>query len=71
MRKEWSEAEEGADVASFDIGLAPLPDDPWSRGKCATKLLQCMAAGVPCVASAVGVHKEIINELDSIDSETT
>ncbi len=62
VHKEWNEAEEGADVASFDIGLAPLPDDPWSRGKCATKLLQCMAAGVPCVASAVGVHKEIIKE---------
>ncbi len=62
VRKEWSETEEGADVASFDVGLAPLPDDPWSRGKCATKLLQCMAAGVPCVASAVGVHKEIIKE---------
>ncbi len=59
-KKPWSEDDEGADVASFDVGLAPLPDDPWSRGKCATKLLQCMAAGVPCVASAVGVHNEIV-----------
>ncbi len=61
IKKQWVEAEEGADVMSFDVGLAPLPDDPWARGKCATKLLQCMAAGVPCVASAVGVHKEIVN----------
>ncbi len=62
IKKQWAEAEEGADVMSFDIGLAPLPDDPWARGKCATKLLQCMASGVPCVASAVGVHNEIVDE---------
>lgn len=61
-KKTWSEAGEAADVASFDIGLAPLPDDPWSRGKCATKLLQCMAARVPCVASRVGAHCEIVKE---------
>lgn len=62
IKKEWAEPDEGADVASFDIGLAPLPDDVWSRGKCATKLLQCMAAGVVSVASAVGVHREIIED---------
>ena len=61
-KKTWVEADEGADVASFDIGLAPLPDDPWSRGKCATKLLQCMAARVPCVASPVGAHADIVKE---------
>ncbi len=62
IKKPWSEAEEGEDVRSFDIGLAPLPDDPWSRGKCATKLLQCMAAAVPCVASPVGSHEEIVTD---------
>lgn len=61
-KKTWVEADEAADVASFDIGLAPLPDDPWSRGKCATKLLQCMAARVPCVASPVGAHRDIVRE---------
>lgn len=61
-KKTWSEAEEAADVASFDIGLAPLPDDPWSRGKCATKLLQGMAARVPCVASPVGAHVDIVKD---------
>lgn len=61
-KKTWIEAEEAADVASFDIGLAPLPDDPWSRGKCATKLLQGMAARVPCVASPVGAHCDIVKE---------
>lgn len=62
VKKPWSEAEEGEDVRSFDVGLAPLPDDPWSRGKCATKLLQCMAAAVPCVASPVGSHEEILSD---------
>ncbi|MDI6789055.1 MAG: glycosyltransferase, partial [Planctomycetota bacterium] len=62
VKKEWSEDEESQDVLSFDIGLAPLPDDPWSRGKCATKLLQYMACGVPSVTSAVGVHNEIIKD---------
>jgi glycosyltransferase involved in cell wall biosynthesis len=61
-KKTWVEAEEAADVASFDIGLAPLPDDPWSRGKCATKLLQGMAARVPCVAAPVGAHCDIVKE---------
>ncbi len=61
-KKTWVESEEAADVASFDIGLAPLPDDPWSRGKCATKLLQGMAARVPCVASPVGAHRDIVKE---------
>ena len=62
IKKAWSEADEAQDVWSFDIGLAPLPDDSWSRGKCATKLLQYMASGIPAVASAVGVHNEIIRD---------
>lgn len=62
IEKPWREAEEAEDVAGFDIGLAPLPDDPWARGKCATKLLQCMAAGVPAVASPVGAHLEIVTD---------
>lgn len=56
----WREEEEAEQVAGVDIGLAPLPDDPWSRGKCATKLLQCMSVGIPCVASAVGAHREVV-----------
>jgi len=62
IEKPWKEADETSDTLSFDIGLAPLPDDPWSRGKCATKLLQYMASGIPAVASPVGVHTEIIKE---------
>jgi glycosyltransferase involved in cell wall biosynthesis len=62
IRKQWSENDEVNDILSFDIGLAPLPDDPWSRGKCATKLLQYMASGIPSVVSAVGVHNDIIKD---------
>lgn len=61
-KKQWREQDEGKDVATFDIGIAPLPDDVWSRGKCATKLLQCMSAGVASIASPVGAHAEIIQE---------
>lgn len=62
INKPWSHDEEVADVAGFDIGLMPLPDDPWTRGKCGLKLLQYMAAGVPVVGAAVGVNREIIQD---------
>lgn len=60
VKKKWNYEEEIADLHSFDIGLMPLTDDPWSRGKCGFKLLQYMAVGVPGVASKVGVNSEII-----------
>jgi glycosyltransferase involved in cell wall biosynthesis len=60
IKKGWSEKDEVADLQSFDIGLGPLTDDVWTRGKCGLKLVQYLAAGVPAVCSPVGANKEIV-----------
>jgi glycosyltransferase involved in cell wall biosynthesis len=59
-RVEWSSATEAASLAAAHIGIMPLTDDAWSRGKCAFKLLQYMAASLPCVASPVGANTEAV-----------
>jgi glycosyltransferase involved in cell wall biosynthesis len=59
-RVVWSEAIESAALAAAQIGVMPLTDDAWSRGKCAFKLLQYMAASLPCVASPVGANTEAV-----------
>ncbi|TDO16643.1 MULTISPECIES: glycosyltransferase family 4 protein [Halomonas] len=56
----WAEESEAQAIAGFDIGIMPLPDGPWERGKCGYKLIQYMAAGKPVVASSVGVNVEIV-----------
>lgn len=60
--KRWSLDTEVNNLQHFDIGIMPLPDDEWSRGKGGYKLLQYMAVGIPCVASPVGVNKELIKD---------
>jgi glycosyltransferase involved in cell wall biosynthesis len=63
-RVPWSSATEAHSLAGAHIGVMPLTDDAWSRGKCAFKLLQYMAAALPCVASPVGANTEAV--LDGI-----
>jgi glycosyltransferase involved in cell wall biosynthesis len=56
----WSEQLEVEQLNSFDVGVMPLPDDDWARGKCAFKLIQYMACGVPVIASRVGANVDVV-----------
>jgi glycosyltransferase involved in cell wall biosynthesis len=58
--REWSEATEARDISLLDVGIMPIPDEPWERGKCGYKLIQYMASGIPVVASPVGANKELV-----------
>ena len=56
----WSEAVEVQAIQSMDIGIMPLDDSPWTRGKCSFKMLQYMAVGLPVVVSPVGMNAEVL-----------
>jgi glycosyltransferase involved in cell wall biosynthesis len=59
-RIPWSVEHQRTETARFDVGIMPLRDDPYARGKCAYKLLQYMAAGVPAVGTPVGMNAEVL-----------
>lgn len=58
--RPWTEHGEVAEISRFDVGVMPLPDEPWAWGKCGYKLIQYMAAGKPVVASPVGANLDIV-----------
>lgn len=58
----WAVDTEVRDIQNFDIGIMPLPDEPFERGKCGYKLIQYMACGKPVIASPVGVNSKIVDD---------
>ncbi len=70
IEQPWSLEQEVPLIQQFDVGVMPLPDTPWSRGKCAYKLIQCMACGIPVVASRVGANVEVVPSECGLLAET-
>jgi glycosyltransferase involved in cell wall biosynthesis len=62
-RVRWSEETQHDQLADFDVGIFPVPDEPYTRGKCGYKLLQYAAAGTPAIATPIGVNRQILSEL--------
>lgn len=61
-KRPWSLSREAADLFDFDVGLMPIDDRPFARGKCGLKVLQYQVAGVPVVCSPVGANLEIVRD---------
>ncbi len=59
--RPWRPETEVQEIGQFDIGIMPMPEDRWSRGKCALKALQYMSMGIPTICSAVGANVELID----------
>ncbi|HWP46796.1 MAG TPA: glycosyltransferase family 4 protein [Candidatus Limnocylindrales bacterium] len=62
LLRRWSPETEIKELQGFDIGIMPLPDEPWSYGKCGMKALLYMSVGIPVVASPIGVNSTIIQD---------
>jgi len=61
-KRLWSKDTRGIDLATSDIGLAPLPDNRFTRGKCSFKVLEYSAAGLPVIASPVGTNSDYVRD---------
>ena len=61
IQQPWSLEQEPALIQQCDVGVMPLPDTSWARGKCAYKLIQCLACGIPVVASPVGANIDVVH----------
>jgi glycosyltransferase involved in cell wall biosynthesis len=62
IKKPWKLEDENDDLVSFDIGLMPLDEDLWSRGKCGLKIIQYLSVGVPVVCTPVGINSDIVKD---------
>lgn len=60
--EKWSAQTEVSDLSEMDIGIMPMPDDEWSKGKCSMKGLQYMGMGIPAAMSNVGMNREVIED---------
>jgi glycosyltransferase involved in cell wall biosynthesis len=62
VKKPWRSEEEVSDLQSFDIGVMPLMDDPWSWGKCGLKIIQYQGVGLPVVCTPVGINRDLVED---------
>ena len=69
-RTQWRPDTFADELSAADLGIMPLPDDEWTRGKCAYKLLQYAAAGLPLIGSAVGANIPVLERLGGVAAAT-
>jgi glycosyltransferase involved in cell wall biosynthesis len=60
--RPWRADREVEDLWSFDVGIMPLSDDPWARGKCAMKAIQYLGVAVPAVVSPIGANRDVVQD---------
>ena len=69
---KWDENTEVEEISKFDVGIMPLPDNPWERGKCGFKLIQYLSCNLPVIGSPVGVNRDIIiNGVNGFQANST
>lgn len=68
---DWTEKNEVEEIFKFDVGIMPLLDSDWERGKCSYKLIQYMACSKPVIASPIGMNNEVINSANGFLVNTT